>query len=269
MIGPHSPTCARCDEPRWRAELCKHHYHTWRFNGYTRTATPAAATARVQQLLDNGWLMKDLEARSGLSRRSLLNIKDGRYAYTRRHTTAKLAAVPDYPPRTKSLIVGTRRRVRALIAAGWTLTEQAKILGWSRDALANVIKEQRNRNYIASETHDQVCRLYDKLSSTPAPPGRNATFARTWARKQGFAPPHAWWDDELDNPSAKPAGLRRACVTEGCDREARSFQAKYCNTCDYKSRIKQYPICKADRCRRRARTLVGGVCGKHEVEGEE
>ena len=52
---------------------------------------------------------------------------------------------------------------------------------------------------------------------TPTGPG--AERARSTAKRKGWAPPMAWDDDTIDDPQAKPVGLRTRKARKAIDRE--------------------------------------------------
>lgn len=95
---------------------------------------------------------------------------------------------------------GTRRRTQALIAIGWSLSEQARRVG----------RTVSNHKYVLTaptvqlRTAQTVAALYDELSATTPVPGPSATRARRWAQREGWAPPLAWDDDTIDDPDARP-----------------------------------------------------------------
>lgn len=101
---------------------------------------------------------------------------------------------------------GTRRRLQALVAAGWS----PAVL--SRRLFANYATMQRmlaNPRVIASEAR-AVRDLYDELWDVPPPEytrtdRHTARMARNRARRNGWPPPMAWDDDQIDHPSAATA----------------------------------------------------------------
>ncbi len=94
---------------------------------------------------------------------------------------------------------GTRRRLQALAAIGWSLAEQSRRLGW-HDSTAHSVAA---RKWVWIETAEKVRALYDELAMTP---GTNKRASNDAARK-GWPPPLAWSDEELDDPNATPATL--------------------------------------------------------------
>lgn len=112
---------------------------------------------------------------------------------------------------------GTRRRLQALCALGWTFRTLDNELGHQNLCVKWVHEE---RQYIYASTAAKIAALYDRLSmSFPAERTReeriNATRARNLARRYGWPPPLAW--DRIDDPDEKPRGWEYS----GVDRQSR------------------------------------------------
>lgn len=101
-------------------------------------------------------------------------------------------------------ITGTRRRIRALAALGWTMQHIGAAAGMTKAAVT--IVSNSPRKYIYTATATKIMTAYEKLSGTPGP----SPWARARAYKYGWAPPLAWDDDTIDDPSARPqTGMQR------------------------------------------------------------
>ncbi len=98
---------------------------------------------------------------------------------------------------------GTTRRLRCLVAIGWTQTELARRIGWSVCNLNSVVMSRRPS--VTVDTARMVAALYDELSMTPGPSGR----ARSVASRHGWLPPLAWDDEQLDDAGHEPQDVRR------------------------------------------------------------
>lgn len=97
---------------------------------------------------------------------------------------------------------GTRRRIQALWAIGWTSQHIANACGWGTpQAVTEVVGVRRD---VYASTATTIARVYDLMSMTPGPSAKNHREA---ARK-GWAPPLSWDEDTIDDPSAKPRGVR-------------------------------------------------------------
>lgn len=102
--------------------------------------------------------------------------------------------------------VGTRRRLRALVAIGWSMSKLAERLGVQPGNFGPLI---HSRERITRSTATAVSELYDQLWDQPPPEGTHrdrvaASRARNYARRHGWVPPMAWDDDEIDDPDAVP-----------------------------------------------------------------
>lgn len=115
----------------------------------------------------------------------------------KRNRLRALAGKPATVPK-----LGTRRRVHALMAIGWTYNQIAADAGVSYATLRDLARGSRVYWAVAVAIAD----TYDRLSDTPAPPGRNASYVINLARRNGWHPPSAWVDidDPDDDPSARP-----------------------------------------------------------------
>lgn len=97
--------------------------------------------------------------------------------------------------------VGTKRRLRALQALGWTLTELAERMGSQRSRVEKWCSE--DKTYVYASTAARVAKVYEELCMTQ-PTGRWATRTRNMARRNGYPPPLAW--DRIDDPAETPKG---------------------------------------------------------------
>ncbi len=91
---------------------------------------------------------------------------------------------------------GTVRRLQALTAIGWDTEHLATELGWTVTQLHRALD-----GHPPPHTRHPVTQLYNELSMTPGP----STTARQHAHTNGWPPPLAWDDDDLDQPTATPA----------------------------------------------------------------
>lgn len=96
---------------------------------------------------------------------------------------------------------GTRRRVEALHALGYSSNQIAQRLGWT----ARQVQFVRKSTNVFARTAEKVSRLYDEIGMTPPEPNTPAermsvTRTQRWARGMGFVPPLAW--DDIDNDPA-------------------------------------------------------------------
>lgn len=100
---------------------------------------------------------------------------------------------------------GTRRRVQALAARGWSQGRVAARLGVSRKNFNAMMRRGR----VSAATARAVAALYAELWDAPPPeetPRQRdaANRARRHAAEQGWPPPMAWGED-IGDPAAEPA----------------------------------------------------------------
>ncbi|KPI09891.1 hypothetical protein OV450_3382 [Actinobacteria bacterium OV450] len=157
---------------------------------------------------------------SGIDRKRLQSILNGRpergagpQEQVRPALAAAVLAVqPSLELLGPSTIVdatGTRRRLQALVAAGWPQHHLAMALGMTDNNFSAAIQ----RTSVTVRTARAVKALYDKRWSwDPRAHGvDNQAYSRACnhAASRGWAPALAWDDDEIDIPSAKPTGSCR------------------------------------------------------------
>lgn len=120
---------------------------------------------------------------------------DARKARTR-YEKRRIAGLnpPGYVP-----ALGTIRRLRALVAIGYTSTWLAEELGWKLTVVLRLTNHRAPESRtVHVDTRDQVAALFERRCMIPG--GNDRSRAR--ARKQGWRPPLAW--DDIDNPAEKP-----------------------------------------------------------------
>jgi len=103
--------------------------------------------------------------------------------------------------------IGTARRIRALQAIGWRLSDIDQALGHGDGRPKggpNYAHNLTRQTTIHRDTALKVARVYDALSMTMGPSART----RALARKYGWPPPLCW-DDDIDDPRARPKGTER------------------------------------------------------------
>lgn len=124
------------------------------------------------------------------------------YAYWRRNAG-----------RTRTIVdgTGTRRRLQALCAIGWTFIEIGRRYGMTRQG----VRELAYAETVRDDTAERVRRIYDDLSMRVPEPRSgyergSAIKARNHAARMGWPPPLAWDDEDLDRPDARPAQRKDA-----------------------------------------------------------
>jgi hypothetical protein len=104
---------------------------------------------------------------------------------------------------------GTRRRLMALSAMGWSLSAIGDRLGQHGNNFGFVI---RKRKWVMPETSQKIRALYQELQMIPAPlrndeRGNGRAVVITRARRKGWLPPLCWDDDTMDDPYTLPEGM--------------------------------------------------------------
>lgn len=106
--------------------------------------------------------------------------------------------------------VGAARRIQALMALGYSYRDIGAAMGVTHDVPRHIVVM---RKYVRRSTAERVAEVYERLCMTPAPDSQRAKYARTIARKNGWAPPLAW--DDIDNEAEQPHG-HRVCARDDC-----------------------------------------------------
>jgi len=151
--------------------------------------------------------------RAGVGADAAVDAARGRRARVRASTAAALLAVPAVPA-GEDLVpaTGTRRRLEALAARGWSQARLAAETGLSAHGLVLVLGAAAPR--VRARTAAAVAAAYDRLWAAAPPAGTPqaraaASRARDLAAARGWAPPLAWDDTDLDDPAARPHGIRQ------------------------------------------------------------
>lgn len=137
-------------------------------------------------------------------------------AASKRRTLNSLQGVPN---RDVVPACGSIRRIRALARLGWTSRIIADVAGLDRHTVQDI---RRSRcDTVSRRVADKITTAYNRLSMR-IPVGAtltergHITKTRRRAEAEGWAPPLAWDDDQLDNPTGHPArSARRRADTLG------------------------------------------------------
>ncbi|WP_143859915.1 hypothetical protein [Nocardia cerradoensis] len=155
-------------------------------------------------LQNAGLARKAIARRAGIAPQVLDNVMIGkRSRKPARTVTAKTAAalfavtLDQADPAGREFVsaIGSQRRIRALVAFGYTLTALAAELGLPRTALTPVLTRQTT---VRVWRHDEIKALYERLELTPGP----SEAARRMGRERRWPLPFQWDEDALDDPNA-------------------------------------------------------------------
>lgn len=113
----------------------------------------------------------------------------------KRRSNIMLALYPSSVP-----VIGTRRRIQALQALGWSRAEIARRMGYGGQG-GELRAIMATSSTVNRATAAKVEAVYAELSMT-RPTGQGAARARTRAARHGYAPPLAW--DDIDDPNERP-----------------------------------------------------------------
>lgn len=84
----------------------------------------------------------------------------------------------------------SRRKMNALRALGWSMTDVAKILGVRKQAITNALE----RDTIRATTAERLDQAYDALEMKIPPDNYITRRTKAYAAKAGHLPPLAWED---------------------------------------------------------------------------
>lgn len=192
--------CTPCAEANHRYDAARSRQQAYgRWNGLV-DADPART--HVRYLMEHGMGAERISAAAGVSSRTVATLlyggarRDGsRRAPSRRlkpHVAAAVLAVPlDIAPGTRVEGHNTRRRLRALVAAGWSQGKLARHLGMTTANMCTLIHSEGT---CLAGTAVTVHALYKTLVNVPPPEGTHhdkiaASRARSTAARHGWAPP--------------------------------------------------------------------------------
>lgn len=162
--------------------------------GYLQSAGPTSD--RIRELRTGGMTLAAIAARAGVSLTALRRVEFGtREKVTARTAAAVLAITAGSVPTGVVPAAGTTRRIRALLALGWPHSSISADCGHHTDVLL-----AQRRASVTVRTAQDIRTTYDRLSMTVGPSRRTANAAA----RLGYAPPLAWDDDTIDDPTAAP-----------------------------------------------------------------
>ncbi|MEE2040123.1 hypothetical protein Q8791_23170 [Nocardiopsis sp. CT-R113] len=159
----------------------------------------------ITHLRKGGWSVAQIADAAGTSPSGLYKLINGDVGRVRTKTAAALLALSGPPPLSQSVskrpIFGAQRRVRALIALGWSQRAIAERSGLSVEVMYLV--RRGGRAMITSTTHHAIAQAYQELSRA-APENPSAAMVQL-AKAEGWPPPAGWDDEWLDLPEAELA----------------------------------------------------------------
>jgi hypothetical protein len=171
----------------------------------------------IRELMAAGVALGSIQDISGVSKAVLHRLVYGRpkrgEAPSRKIRPAnadRLMAIPVPEPTDNAVVdaTGTRRRLQALVAGGWSGAELMRRIGIIGTDFPKIL----GRDQILARTERTIRALYDQLWDVPPPASTRweratVTRALAFAAARDWAPPMAWDDDTIGDPAAQPAGL--------------------------------------------------------------
>ena len=186
-------------------------YTLERHQGIPHRVPATRAAAHITALHDAGMTWTQIAAQTGRSPGAAAHlIRAARAGGNINLATQRTwLAVTYQPPTTRRAAlkitpeVGTGRRIRALVALGWTYKALKRETGISDTHLSDIARQMPGRGTPGGVTAATIRTTYDRLSMT-RPEGTRADTARRRARHLGWPPPLAW--DDIDDPDETPTG---------------------------------------------------------------
>lgn len=186
----------RSDTPAYRKQ--------WRIERHQGRSRSLDAADVCRHLL---WLVKEhncslegIAEASGVGYMTISRLHRGLVKTIRRSNAEALLAVKpeNVRPNGEVLVpnIGGRRRIQALMAIGWRHSDLTPLLGLPS---ANIVYQ--DGQWFTKRKHDAIKRVYDQLWNQQGPGGIRVTSR---AAKAGYAPPLAWDDETIDDPTAVP-----------------------------------------------------------------
>lgn len=186
---------------RWRMD---------RLSGVDRSPIPVERVREhIEALVAAGATPRGIATAAGIGSTTLYGVLNGRSKTMHRRVALRVLAVgPDDVlgrDDDEGLVPahGAERRIRALLALGWTHAHITEAMDGRHSNLVLSKPSGAGRRmgpgrWVTKATHDAVVQAYDALSMSPGP----SSLGRQRAARLGYPPPLAW--DNIDDPDATP-----------------------------------------------------------------
>jgi hypothetical protein len=185
-------------------------YGRWQ-NGYT---DPTEAREHLLALREQGIGYRRVSALTGIAWSTVQRISAGRSPRIKVSNAKAILAIPITPdahaPGAAIDSTGTRRRVEALLAIGWSLLQIKAHSSVNEQTLQDVLAGRP----ILELTRTRILASYEVLWDKE-PPALDrfqktaVTKTKRRAAERGYVPPLAWDDETIDDPAAQPMGVRQ------------------------------------------------------------
>lgn len=214
MTAPHGTTARYNGDLRCRCQACRR--AATRAAGLRRLrllrgspATVQAATvqAHIADLVEAGWSLTGVARAAGVGKTTVASVaRRAPDALVHARAAAAILAVQHDPVSIEAFSVdasGTRLRLQALVARGWSYLELSRRLGLAYgNAVGKLASGTQLR--VRPSTARAVRTLYDELWDVEPPPGVWADKTRRRAARSGWLPPLDLDDDRIDDPDYRP-----------------------------------------------------------------
>lgn len=210
--------CGRCRRPtdRLRRGMCRSCYDkrrdyaifTGQWDAMTRFADAQPVREHLHKLLTAGLSQRRISELSGMPRRALNRFASGRRdrgkpdaRISKKYAKGIMSIAIPVGEDLRDVVnpyqyidsIGTLRRMRALVAFGYTRSQLAEMLNvTSHNGIQAMLRDETL--HVTAQRAKEVAALYDKLKDTPGPSSRACFEGRT----KGWELPWEWDDDEID-----------------------------------------------------------------------
>lgn len=196
----------------------------WRYDrarGVARVVPAERVRLHIATLQGAGWSLRAVAGTAGVATTTVYRIARGEQTTVRVATAAAILRVDPtglpsgdlptgyVPPKGQGParevnvpVLGTRRRIRALMRMGWSPRDIAERLGEHERWVYNRLNQ--SGQWCRKSTHDRVAAVYRELSHKRGPSERT----RRYAEKHGYEGPLAWddIDHDLEPDLGEPEG---------------------------------------------------------------
>ncbi|MFG1709192.1 hypothetical protein ACFLIM_38975 [Nonomuraea sp. M3C6] len=181
-----------------------------------KTRVDATRVRQHLQLLRRTMSVREIAEDSGITGTSIWNILLHGQRTVMPTTEEKILAVTPINGYVLLDSIGSRRRVQALTAMGWTGEEIGRRVAMRRgDTWANITRVMQGRRITASLAHE-INVVYADLRELAPPTDLAASRAKARAQRARWAPPAAWESVDIDDPDARPDWSAVPCAFGAC-----------------------------------------------------
>lgn len=183
--------------------------------------------AHVHYLMENGVSYKQVAKLSGVSLSAVGALLYGRperghgpYPRVQKATADKILAVrPSLAVMADGRFIdstGTRRRIQALVAIGWSLSRIGQRIGIAPSNMSTFMQASQCTAGKARAVQAMYNELWNQpQTGTDHRSKISASRAKKHAQTNGWVPPLAWDDETIDDPNAVPASSEQTLLVHG------------------------------------------------------